>query len=75
LRPAPEFDYRLNVTKKASVGLVFDVAPDVLLAGAQAPPLGKTCPSVSDVMYWISQATALDIVEEPEPVKRVAVIE
>ena len=32
-------------------------------------------PSVSDVQYWISQATALDIVEEPEPVKRVAVIE
>ena len=25
-------------------------------------------PSLSDVEYWISQATALDIVEEPEPV-------
>ena len=25
-------------------------------------------PSLSDVQYWISQATALDIVEEPEPV-------
>lgn len=25
-------------------------------------------PSFSDVEYWISQATALDIVEEPEPV-------
>jgi hypothetical protein len=24
-------------------------------------------PSVSDVQYWISQATALDIVEEPDP--------
>jgi Domain of unknown function (DUF4332) len=24
-------------------------------------------PSLSDVEYWISQATALDIVEEPEP--------
>jgi hypothetical protein len=24
-------------------------------------------PSISDVQYWISQATALDIVEEPEP--------
>ena len=24
-------------------------------------------PSVSDVQYWISQATALDIVEQPEP--------
>jgi hypothetical protein len=23
-------------------------------------------PSLSDVQYWISQATALDIVEEPE---------
>jgi Domain of unknown function (DUF4332) len=26
-------------------------------------------PSLSDVQYWISQATALDIVEEPEPGK------
>ena len=26
-------------------------------------------PSLSDVQYWISQATALDIVEDPEPVK------
>ncbi len=32
-------------------------------------------PSISDVQYWISQATALDIVEELEPVQRVAVIE
>jgi len=32
-------------------------------------------PSVSDVQYWISQATALDIVETPEPVKRLSVIE
>jgi hypothetical protein len=24
-------------------------------------------PSLSDVQYWISQATALDIIEEPEP--------
>jgi hypothetical protein len=24
-------------------------------------------PSISDVQYWISQASALDIVEEPEP--------
>ena len=24
-------------------------------------------PSYSDVQYWISQATALDIIEEPEP--------
>jgi Domain of unknown function (DUF4332) len=26
-------------------------------------------PSLSDVQYWISQATALDIIEEPEPSK------
>lgn len=26
-------------------------------------------PRVTDVEYWISQATALDIVEEPEPAK------
>lgn len=32
-------------------------------------------PTLSDVEYWISQAIALDIVEAPEPVKRVAVIE
>ena len=31
-------------------------------------------PSFSDVEYWISQATALDIVEEPEPTKTVPVI-
>jgi hypothetical protein len=33
-------------------------------------------PSLSDVQYWISQATALDIVEEPEPTKEpLAIIE
>ena len=32
-------------------------------------------PSVSDVQYWISQATALDIVEQPEPVKRMSTVE
>jgi hypothetical protein len=32
-------------------------------------------PSLSDVQYWISQATALDIVEEPEPAPPVAVVE
>jgi hypothetical protein len=32
-------------------------------------------PSVSDVQYWISQATALDIVEDPEPVQPLAIIE
>ena len=33
-------------------------------------------PSLSDVQYWISQATALDIVEEPEPGREpLAVIE
>ena len=30
-------------------------------------------PSFSDVQYWISQATALDIVEEPEPTTPLAV--
>jgi hypothetical protein len=25
-------------------------------------------PSLSDVQYWISQATALDIIEEPDPI-------
>jgi hypothetical protein len=30
-------------------------------------------PSLSDVQYWISQATALDIVEEPEPTTPLAV--
>jgi hypothetical protein len=32
-------------------------------------------PGFSDVEYWISQATALDIVEEPERAARRAVIE
>ena len=32
-------------------------------------------PSISDVQYWISQATALDIVEEPEPPPPVPLIE
>ena len=32
-------------------------------------------PSFSDVQYWISQATALDIVEEPEPVAPLPVVE
>jgi len=31
-------------------------------------------PGVTDVQYWISQATALDIVEEPEPVAPRSVI-
>jgi hypothetical protein len=30
-------------------------------------------PSLSDVQYWISQATALDIVEEPEEKEPLAV--
>jgi len=32
-------------------------------------------PSLSDVEYWISQSTALDIIEDPEPVKPLSVIE
>ncbi|HEX2648276.1 MAG TPA: DUF4332 domain-containing protein [Candidatus Dormibacteraeota bacterium] len=32
-------------------------------------------PGVTDVQYWISQATALDIVEEPEPERVIPVIE
>jgi len=32
-------------------------------------------PGVTDVQYWISQATALDIVEEPEAAKPIPVIE
>jgi len=31
-------------------------------------------PSFSDVQYWISQTTALDIVEEPEPSRPIAVV-
>ena len=31
-------------------------------------------PSLSDVEYWISQATALDIVEEPEPAPPLPVV-
>ena len=32
-------------------------------------------PSATDVQYWISQSTALDIVEDPEPAKPVPIIE
>ena len=32
-------------------------------------------PGVTDVQYWISQATALDIVEDPEPLVMRSVIE
>lgn len=32
-------------------------------------------PSVTDVQYWISQATPLDIVEELEPAKPVSIVE
>lgn len=32
-------------------------------------------PGLSDVQYWIGQASGLDIVEEPEPVKPIPVIE
>ena len=42
------------------------IADAVGLAGA---------PSFSDVEYWISQATALDIVEEPEPTRTLTVID
>ena len=31
-------------------------------------------PSRSDVQYWISQATALDIIEEPEPASPLPVV-
>jgi len=31
-------------------------------------------PGLTDVQYWISQATALDIVEEPEPARLVPVV-
>ena len=31
-------------------------------------------PSLSDVQYWISQATALDIVEAPEPKPQMSVV-
>jgi hypothetical protein len=31
-------------------------------------------PSLSDVQYWISQAPALDIVEEPEPTTQISTV-
>jgi len=31
-------------------------------------------PSLSDVQYWVSQATALDIVEAPEPKPQIPVV-
>jgi hypothetical protein len=47
-------------------GLHAKVVDAIGLAGA---------PSLSDVQYWISQATALDIVEEPEPEPALPVVE
>ena len=46
-----------------------------LLHGKMVEAIGLAgAPTFSDVQYWISQATALNIVEEPEPVKRIPVI-
>ena len=39
--------YGVAVAKNASFGLVFEVAADVELAGAHAPPLGNTWPAES----------------------------
>src|SRR2546426_1057316 len=52
LRRPPLLLYGDALAKKACVGFVFDVAADVLLAGAHAPPVGKTCP-------WESVASQL----------------
>jgi hypothetical protein len=49
-----------------AVDLHRSLAEAIGLAGA---------PRLSDVQYWISQASGLDIVEEPEPVKPVSIIE
>ena len=46
------------------------------LHGTLTEALGLAgAPRPTDVEYWISQATALDIIEEPEPVKPVSVID
>jgi hypothetical protein len=48
--------------------------PDTLHAKL-VEAIGLTgAPRLTDVQYWISQATGLDIVEVPEPVKPTAVI-
>ena len=46
-----------DLRAQEAAGLHAKIVDAVGLAGA---------PSLSDVQYWISQATALDIVEEPE---------
>jgi hypothetical protein len=48
-------------------------APDLHRSVVEAIGLAGA-PSLSDVQYWISQATALDIVEEPEPAPPLPVI-
>lgn len=71
-------DHWIPVVRRLGINTMKD------LRGQDAPALQARlteaiglagAPSLSDVQYWISQATALDIVEEPEAAKRVAVIE
>src|SRR6266536_4029214 len=66
-------DHWLPITRRLGINSMKDLrAQDAtLLHGKMVEAIGLAgAPTFSDVQYWISQATALDIVEEPEPVKR-----
>jgi len=70
-------DHWLPITRRLGINSMKDLrAQDAaLLHGKMVEAIGLAgAPTFSDVQYWISQATALDIVEEPEPVKRIPVI-
>src|SRR5262249_56333949 len=43
---------------KTSVGLVLEVGVTLLLAGAQSPPVGKTCPPTSSELQFVFTKSA-----------------
>jgi Domain of unknown function (DUF4332) len=59
-------DSMRDLRSQEAPGLHAQLLEAIGLAGA---------PTLSEVQYWISQATALDIVEQPEPEQRMSVIE
>jgi len=68
----------IPLTRRLGIGSMKDLhAQDAAaLRKKLIEAIGLTgAPGVTDVQYWISQATALDIVEEPEPAKPIPVIE
>ena len=67
----------LQTVRRFGIGSVKDLraqdADDLHAKLAEAIGLAGA-PSRSDVQYWVSQATALDIIEEPDPTSALPVI-